>query len=222
MRKKVLTLTVLLALALPIAVHAGGPAYVAGSGFNSGAAGTPLTWAGGQISYYTDQGDLSTLLRQSDADSFVAAAFSLWTSVPTAALAATRAGQLDENVSGANVTRSGAVLTMPADIQPTSAKPFAIVYDSDGRVIDALLGTGASAGQNCATNAVVGGPDRLTADACSRPSASACRITTCRRIPFPAWRFASTFAIRAAAPCSRRAKSSPGIVRSRSRFPVPT
>ena len=77
MRNRVLTLAVLLALALPIAVHAGGPLYVAGSGFNSGAAGTPLTWAGGQISYYTDQGDLSTLLRQADANSFVAAAFSL-------------------------------------------------------------------------------------------------------------------------------------------------
>ncbi len=165
MRNRALTLAVLLALALPIAVHAGGPLYVAGSGFNSGAAGTPLTWAGGQISYYTDQGNLSTLLHQADANTFVAGAFSLWTSVPTAALAATRAGQLDEDVSGANVTRSGALLTMPADIQPASAKPFAIVYDSDGLVIDALLGTGASAAQNCATNAVVGGPDRFTADA---------------------------------------------------------
>ena len=165
MRSWPLTLAVLLALALPIAVHAGGPLYVAGSGFNSGTAGTPLTWAGGQISYYTDQGDLSPLLHQADANTFVAAAFALWTSVPTAALAATRAGSLDEDVSGANVTRSGTLLSMPADIQPTSAKPFAIVYDSDGHVIDALLGSGASAAQNCATHAVVGGPDRFTADA---------------------------------------------------------
>ncbi|MFI5111223.1 MAG: IPT/TIG domain-containing protein [Terriglobales bacterium] len=165
MRKRVAAVVVLLALALPIAAHAGGPLYVAGSGFNSGAAGTPLTWAGGQISYYTDQGDLSPLLRQSDANSFVADVFSRWTSVPTAALAAARAGQLDEDVSGANVTRSGTVLSMPADLQPASAKPFAIVYDYDGQVIDALLGTGASAAENCATNAVIGGPDRFTADA---------------------------------------------------------
>ena len=165
MRKRGVTLAVLLVLALPIAVQAGGPLYVAGSGFNSGAAGTPLTWAGGQISYYTDQGDLSPLLRQSDANSFVADVFSRWTSVPTAALTATRAGQLDEDVSGANVTRSGAVLSMPADIQPASAKPFAIVYDYDGQVIDALLGAGASAAENCADNAVIGGPDRFTADA---------------------------------------------------------
>jgi hypothetical protein len=154
-----------LALLLAPAAHAGGPLYVAGSGFNSGTAGTPLTWAGGQISYYTDQGDLSSLLHQSDANSFVADAFSLWTSVSTAAVTATRAGPLDEDVSGANVTRSGSVLGMPADIQPTSAKPFAIVYDADGRVIDALLGSGASAAQNCGANAVVGGPDRFTADA---------------------------------------------------------
>jgi hypothetical protein len=149
----------------PSLVLAGGPLYVAGSGFNSGLAGQPLTWAGGQISYYTDQGDLSPVLPQSAANQFVADAFSRWTSVSTAALSATRAGQLDEDVSGANVTHTGTVLTMPADIQPDSAKPFAVVYDADGRVIDALLGAGASASQYCSTNAVIGGPDRLTADA---------------------------------------------------------
>jgi hypothetical protein len=120
MRNLLPAVALLLVLTMPIAARAGGPAYVAGSGFNSGAAGTPLTWAGGQISYYTDQGDLSPLLHQLDANSFVAGAFSLWTAVPTAALSAARAGQLDEDVSGANVTRSGAVLSMPADIQPIS------------------------------------------------------------------------------------------------------
>jgi hypothetical protein len=154
-----------LLLVVPIALHAGGPLYVAGTGFNSGLAGQPLTWAGGQISYYTDPGDLSTLLRQSAADAFVSDAFSRWTSVSTAALSATRGGQLDEDVSGANVIRAGTVLAMPADIQPGSAKPFAIVYDADGRVIDALLGAGASASPYCSNNAVVGGPDRFNADA---------------------------------------------------------
>jgi hypothetical protein len=157
-------LAVFLLLA-PILAHAGGLLYVAGTGFNSGLAGQPLTWAGGQISYYTDQGDLSAVLPQSAASQFVADAFSRWTSVSTAALSATRAGQLDEDVSGANVTRAGAVLSMPADIQPDSAKPFAIVYDADGRVTDALLGAGASGSQYCSTNAVIGGPDRFTADA---------------------------------------------------------
>ncbi|MBZ5569078.1 MAG: hypothetical protein LAN64_14660 [Acidobacteriia bacterium] len=160
---------IVLVLALTLmcgpAGHAGGPLYVAGSGFNSGLAGKPLTWNNGQISYYTDQGDLSSILRQSAANAFVADAFSRWTSVSTAALSATRAGQLDQDVSGANVTLAGTVLTMPADIRPDSAKPFAIVYDADGKVIDALLGVGASNPQNCMSNGVIGGPDYFTDDA---------------------------------------------------------
>ena len=158
-------LVLALALMCGPAAHAGGPLYVAGSGLNSGLAGTPLTWSNGQISYSTDQGDLSPILRQSAANAFVADAFSRWTSVSTAALSATRAGQLDQDVSGANVTLAGTVLTMPADIRPDSAKPFAIVYDADGKVIDALLGAGASNSQNCMANAVIGGPDRFTDDA---------------------------------------------------------
>ncbi len=153
-----------LVLALTATMRAGGPLYVAGTGFNSGVAGQPLTWAGGQLSYYTDQGDFSALLNQAAADALVADAFSRWMSVSTAAVTATRAGQLDENVSGANVTRAGTVLSMPADIQPDAGKPIAIVYDADGGVIDALLGTGASGAQHCVSNAVVGGPDRFTAD----------------------------------------------------------
>ncbi len=155
-----LALAIILFFALP--ALAGGPLYVAGTGFTT--LGKPLTWNNGQISYYTDQGDLSPVLTQSSANALVSDAFSRWTSVPTAALAATRAGSLDEDVNAANVTFSGGVLTMPADIQPSSAKPFAFVYDADGKVIEALLGTGASAPQNCLANAVVGGPDRFTPD----------------------------------------------------------
>ncbi len=144
--------------------HAGGPLYVAGLGrFASGLAGTPLTWRNGEIVYYTDQGDLSSLEHQSSINALVADAFSRWASVSTAALTVTRGGSLDEDVSGANVTRAGSVLTMPADVQPSSTKPVAIVYDLDGTVIDALLGAGSS--QMCSTNMVVGGPDALTADA---------------------------------------------------------
>ncbi len=157
-------IVVLLLIALPPALRASGPLFVAGSGFNAGLAGTPVTWAGGQLSYYTDQGDLSGVLKQSAADAFVADAFARWTSVSTAALSAARAGPLDEDVSGANVTRSGTVLSMPADIQPDASKPIAIVYDGDGRVIEALLGSGASGAQYCTTNAVVGGADRFTSD----------------------------------------------------------
>ena len=70
------TVLTLLAVILPTA-NAGGPKYVAGiSYFNSGLAGTPLTWSQGAITYYTDQGDLSPVLPGPTADAFVADAFS--------------------------------------------------------------------------------------------------------------------------------------------------
>jgi hypothetical protein len=161
MRRALLTIGVCLFAAV---CHAGGTQRVAGTtGFNAGLAGTPLTWAGGQIAYYTDQGDLSPLEKQAGINALVADAFSRWTSVTTAALTAARAGALDEDVSGINVTRVGNVLTMPADIQPSSIKPVAIVYDTDGKVTDALLGAGAS--QVCGANMVFGGADSFTPDA---------------------------------------------------------
>jgi len=58
--------------------RAGGPKYVAGTSyFNSTVAGQPLTWALGQITYYTDQGDLSPVLDNGEANAFVATAFSV-------------------------------------------------------------------------------------------------------------------------------------------------
>lgn len=152
----------------PALLRAGGPLKVAGvSGFNSGAAGTPLTWQQGTVLYYTDQGDLSPVLPQAEANAFVADAFSRWTSVPTAALSATRAGQLDEDVNGSNVVFIDyGQINMPADIQPTAlGKPVAIVYDQDGKVTDALLGQGAGGADMCSSNAVYGGPDNYSADA---------------------------------------------------------
>ncbi|HTM42753.1 MAG TPA: hypothetical protein VL177_17675, partial [Terriglobales bacterium] len=77
-------------LVFPALLSAGGPLKVAGvSGFNTGTAGTPLAWPQGTVLYYTDQGDLSPVLPQAEANAFVADAFSRWTSVPTAALSAT-------------------------------------------------------------------------------------------------------------------------------------
>jgi hypothetical protein len=97
----------------------------------------------------------------------VADAFQRWTSVATAALSATRAGQLDEDVNGSNVVfLDYGQVNLPADIQPSAlAKPVAIVYDQDGKVTDALLGQGAGAADMCASNAAYGGPDNYSADA---------------------------------------------------------
>jgi hypothetical protein len=156
---------VLLALLLNSAAFAGEPAKVAGiTGFNSSVKGQPLTWAGGTVSYYTDQGGLGPVLQSADADALVADAFSRWTSIQTVALSATRGGQLAEDVSGANVTLSPDGVSLPPDIQPTAtAKPIAIVYDSDGQVTDALLGVGSST--DCMDTTAYGGADAVSSDA---------------------------------------------------------
>jgi hypothetical protein len=153
----------LLLLVVVSPLYAGGPAYVAGSSlFDSNVKGTPLTWKQGSLNYYTDQGDLSAALPGPSADAFVADAFTRWTSIPTAAVSATRAGQLGEDVSGANVfLNADGTINMPSDIMPTSTAPLAIVYDRDGQVTDALLGQGAGAVDLCFTNAVFGGPDNF-------------------------------------------------------------
>ncbi len=152
-------------LALVEFARAGGPQFVAGVGyFDANVAGHPITWANGTIRYYTDQGNLSAVLPGASADAFVADAFSRWTSISTAGASATRAGQLAEDVSGANVIlNSDHTITLPFDIQPTAtATPLGIVYDADGAVTDALMGSGAS--QNCFDNSSFGGADAFTTD----------------------------------------------------------
>src|SRR4029077_2159008 len=117
-----------------LTARAGGPKYIAGTTyFNSGTADQPITWAQGQITYFTDQGDVSSILPNSAANTFVANAFSVWTSVSTAALSTTSGGQLAEDANGSTVPRtSDGTLTIPADIQPDATdKPVAVVYDID-------------------------------------------------------------------------------------------
>lgn len=145
-----------------LALRAGGPKCVAGSSFFDGTTnGQPLTWPQGQIIYYTDQGDLSPILPNASANSFVAGAISIWTSVPTAALIATSGGSLAEDVNGSNVyLNANGTISMPSDIQPTATgTPIGIVYDYDGSVTDALLGAGAGGASECFYNAVFGGSD---------------------------------------------------------------
>jgi len=162
-----LVLGIIFLIVLVQMAHAGGPKYVAGASyFDPAVKGAPLTWAQGSVQYYTDQGDLSPILLGPDADAFVADAFSRWTSVSTAAISATRAGQLSENVSGANVmANSDHTITLPIDIQSSAVdKPVALVYDFDGQVSDAFLGAGASDPLYCFTNAVFGGLDNFSTD----------------------------------------------------------
>ncbi|MCU1286505.1 MAG: putative lipoprotein [Acidobacteriales bacterium] len=148
-------------------LDAGGVKYVAGvTSFDPNVAGKPITWANGNLVYFTDQGNAGPMLPQSAANTFVADAFAAWTSVPTAGLKAARGGALAEDVNGTNVTSTQSGISLPLDIQPTAAaKPLAIVYDNDGAVIDALMGAGASDPSMCATNSVMGGVDKFSTDA---------------------------------------------------------
>lgn len=151
-------------LVFVLASRAGGPKQIAGpTYFDPSMTGQPLTWPQGLITYYTDQGDLSPVLPNPSANSFVASSFAVWTSVPTAAITATSGGQLAEDVNGTNVFLNGdGTISMPADIQPTaSGTPVGIVYDADGSVTDALLGAGAGDSSECFYNAVFGGNDNF-------------------------------------------------------------
>lgn len=144
--------------------RAGGPKYVAGSTyFNPPLMGQPITWSLGVVNYYTDQGDLSPILPNASANSFVANSFSQWTSVSIAALTVTNPGQLAEDVNGSNIAvDSNGIITAPADITSSATQnPVGIVYDYDGTVTDALLGAGAGDPSECFWNAVYGGPDNF-------------------------------------------------------------
>ena len=149
-------------LVFALVVRAGGPKCVAGTSyFDPTMTGQALTWPQGVITYYTDQGDLSPILANASANSLVAGAFGVWTSVPTAALVATSPGSLAEDVNGTNVAvNADGTISMPGDIQSmATGTPVGIVYDYDGRVTDALLGTGAGGSSQCFFNAVFGGND---------------------------------------------------------------
>ena len=156
---------IVLALTLSAVIaHAGGPRYVAGTTYVDPAAlGKPIVWANGQLRYYLDLGDLSATVARAQANSMIAAAAAVWNAVPTAAINITAAGNLSEDVSGANVTSSGNSFTLPADVQSGDiAKPIAIVYDEDGSVINTIFGPGASTPSTCQQNGVFTFVDNLS------------------------------------------------------------
>jgi hypothetical protein len=159
-------LLVLLALvflfALQIA-HAGGPRWVGGSSyFDSSVKGQPIVWANGQVTYFTDLGNLSAMISQAQANAMVATAAAVWSSVPTAAVSIQSGGSLAEDVNGMNVTGGANGVTMPADIEAAATNfPVAVVYDADGSVIDALDGAGASSPLVCQNDGVIVSVDNL-------------------------------------------------------------
>ncbi len=164
MRGRILACTLFL-ICSALASRAGGPAFVAGSGYNPGVEGQPIIWANGAVEYFTDLGDLSPILTNAQADTLVAGAFSAWTSISSVALTASQGGHLAEDVNGSNITVDATgTITAPADITSSATgTPAGIVYDFDGTVTNALLGQGAGDLADCFSNAVYGGPDNFSA-----------------------------------------------------------
>src|SRR5713101_4513284 len=133
MRWRIPAVAVLL-ICSAVASRAGGPAFIAGSGYAPGVEGQPLIWANGSVQYFTDQGDLSPLLPSAQADAFVATAFSAWTGLSSVALTASQGGHLAEDVNGSNIAvDANGAITAPADIRSAATgTPVGILYDSDG------------------------------------------------------------------------------------------
>src|SRR5260370_29239472 len=162
MRWRILAVAVLL-ICSAVASRAGGPAFIAGSGYAPGVEGQPLIGANGSVPSFTDQGDLSPILPNAQADAFVATAFSAWTGLSTVALTASQGGHLAEDVNGTNIAAdANGAITAPADItSAATGTPVGIVYDSDATVTEALFSPGAGGLADCFTNAVYGGPPHL-------------------------------------------------------------
>ena len=116
----------------------------------------PIVWYTTDLHYYTDQGPLSTTVDNPTAQALVAAAAAPWGNVVNSTLFLRRGGSLDEDVSAANVTVNASGPVFPTDAGPANYmdKPIAIVFDTDGALIDALLGQGASDPSLCLQNAV--------------------------------------------------------------------
>ena len=148
------------------AALAGGPKYVAGvTYFNPAVLGQPVVWPGGQVHYYVDQGSLGPL-SNAQASAMVDAAAAIWNSVPTAAVNLSDAGHLAEDVNGSNVLALNGSFAAPGDVTPNAiGTPVAVIFDSDGSVIDSLEGSGASQPDDCELNSMLFWIDNMTPNA---------------------------------------------------------
>ncbi len=116
-------------------VMAGGPMIIGGP---ADAAGVPFRWDNSHaVAYRSDRGGLGTLTKTA-ADQLTADNFGVWHAVATANLTISKAGDLAEDVTGANIVT---LLNNPQSDLNTSS---AIVYDTDGSAVDQLFGAGAS------------------------------------------------------------------------------
>jgi hypothetical protein len=152
---------VLLMLAWVPQMKAGGPRFVTGSSSWRGS-GFAIAFYTSSPAYYTDPGNLSATVTHAQADAMVAAAAATW-NVSTSTLVLKQGGELAEHVSSANVYFNGSEMVFPADVSATNYQsiPIAVIYDTDGSVIDTLLGDGASDPSGCRDTGVVESVDSI-------------------------------------------------------------
>jgi hypothetical protein len=135
---------------------AGGPRFVTGTTSGGAQPGVAMAFYTSSPAYYTDPGDLNAAVSHAQADAMVAAAAATW-NVPTSSLVLAQGGALGEHVSGANTYFDGTEMVFPADVEASNWQniPIAVIYDTDGSVIDTLLGEGASDPSGCRQTGVV-------------------------------------------------------------------
>lgn len=146
---------------VPVIARAGGPRFVTGVGWPV-QGGITIPFYTSSPAYYTDPGDLSATVSHAQADAMVAAAAATW-NVPTSSLVLQQGGELAEHVSSANVYFDGSEMVFPSDVSSTNYQniPIAVIYDTDGSVIDTLLGEGASDPSGCRQTGVVDSVDSI-------------------------------------------------------------
>jgi hypothetical protein len=115
------------ALAFAASAHAGGPLEICG--------GQPVKYPGaGIVTLNYDGGGSLGVRTKAQADAIVANAVSLWTIVGTATVALQRGADLPVDVTIANY--SGYFNSFSDRLNP-------VIYDTDGSIVDTLLGVGA-------------------------------------------------------------------------------
>jgi hypothetical protein len=125
-----------------------------------------MAWYTSTPMYFTDAGNLNSAVTHAQADAMVATAAGVW-NIPTANVTLAQGGELAEHVEGGgssqNAYFNGTAVVFPADVESTNyaSVQIAVVYDSDGSVIDLLLGDGASDAGECQQNAVVESVDQF-------------------------------------------------------------
>ncbi len=142
--------------------QAGGPRWVSGPPYFN-PTGLSIVWYTNQLQYFTDPGDLSSSVNHQAADALVARAAAVW-NVPQSSLVLNQGGSLNEHVSARNSTMGPNGPVLPTDVQPANyqAVPLAVIYDTDGSIIDLLLGQGGSDPSGCLQNGVVESVDSFS------------------------------------------------------------